>query len=372
TILEKELVWSALTKSAPVGIFQTDKQGSLTYMNAQGLTLSGMTVEQALGYGWLDAIHPEDRPWFEKSWFEAVKLNRYFDLQVRMAYSEPNNEVWIRAIASSIADSNGQIQGYIGIYTDVSDHVRHQKELESERVKMIESSKLATLGEMAGGIAHEINNPLAIIVGRSNIITSYLKRASVIEREKIQENIDKIEVTAQRIAKIVKGLKSFSRNAENDPLAPCSLDSIIEDSLGLCEEKLKNRSIQLHVNTGKDFMVMARPSQLSQVVLNLINNSADAIEGTSHPWIIVDVVATGTSLFLSIMDSGKGIPEEIAKKIMNPFFTTKEVGKGTGLGLSIGKGIIESHGGKLYLDRNSPHTKFIIELPLDEKIQRAA
>jgi signal transduction histidine kinase len=112
---------------------------------------------------------------------------------------------------------------------------------------------------------------------------------------------------------------------------------------------------------------MARPSQVSQVVLNLINNSADAIEGSPNPWIIVDVVATGTSLFLSIMDSGKGIPEEIAKKIMNPFFTTKEVGKGTGLGLSIGKGIIEGHGGKLYLDRNSPHTKFIIELPLDEK-----
>lgn len=247
---------------------------------------------------------------------------------------------------------------------DISKRVEIQKNLDEARLQQLNASRLATLGEMAGGIAHEINNPMAVIRSQAELILNSLHRTTELKPEYLQKGMERIISTSDRISRIIKGLKSLSRDATNDPLLPTELKSIIQDTLAFCEEKLKEKTIKLDLMIKDHCEVLCRSVEISQVLLNLINNSIDAIEGTPSPWIRIMVEEKGPMAEIKVIDSGNGIPKELAEKIILPFFTTKEVGKGSGLGLSISRRIIESHGGDFYLDQLASNTTFIIRLPL--------
>ncbi|MDD4974066.1 MAG: ATP-binding protein [Bacteriovorax sp.] len=238
----------------------------------------------------------------------------------------------------------------------------HSLELvEEQRKQAIQSAKLSSLGEMASGIAHEINNPLTII----SAIASTLKRPRG-ENEvdhKLNNSLDKIIKTVDRIAKIIRGLHAFSRDSYNDPAVETTVQHIIDGTLELCKERLKNNEIDLRVLSFQDQNIQCREVQIAQVIMNLLNNSLDALEGSIDKWIQIEMTDLGDNVSIAVSDSGKKIPEAISEKMMQPFFTTKAVGKGTGLGLSISKGIIESHNGRFYLNHIAVHTTFIIELP---------
>jgi C4-dicarboxylate-specific signal transduction histidine kinase len=239
------------------------------------------------------------------------------------------------------------------------------EQLEEQRKQAIQSAKLSSLGEMAGGIAHEINNPLAIIIGK----TAQLKRKMRDEGDSLKNydaEIGVIEATSKRISAIIKGLSAFSRNAENDQMQKVLVPQLIQDTLELSKERFRFHSIDLKFNleSSDQTYVNGRASQLLQVLINLLNNAYDAVEHLPEKWVRIVVSTDNEKCIISVTDSGPGIPSNILEKIMTPFFTTKDVGKGTGLGLSISKGIIEEHHGKLYYDTTSTHTRFIIELPI--------
>jgi len=221
---------------------------------------------------------------------------------------------------------------------------------------------MSSLGEMAGGIAHEINNPLAIIGLSANQISEALAKTPA-DLSFAKESAEKIVQTVRRIGKIVKGLRSFSRSGEKDPFSPSHLKQIIDDTLELCRERFNSGGIQLTVDCPSDLMIPCRAVQISQVFLNLLNNSFDAIADLPSPWIRIQVTESNGYVDIRITDSGAGIPPKIAEKLMAPFFTTKEVGSGTGLGLSISKGIVEDHRGTLEYVSESKHTEFLIRLP---------
>ena len=224
------------------------------------------------------------------------------------------------------------------------------------------SAKLAALGEMAGGIAHEINNPLNII------LLLIEKQRDLLERTpgnitELKKDNEKIETTINRISKIISGLRSFARSGQNDPIESSNLQKIIEDTLSLCHERFKNSNIELKVGPfPPDLTVKTRPVQLSQVLLNLLNNAFEAVEGFEKKWISVAVTDLENKIQIRVIDCGFGIPESIQDRLFVPFFTTKDIGKGTGLGLSISKGLIESHHGKMYYESSSTHTSFVVEL----------
>ena len=235
--------------------------------------------------------------------------------------------------------------------------------LRNLQTKLVSSSKMSALGEMAGGVAHEINTPLGVITLRASQIKRVLDKEPI-NIDTIKNYIDIIEKVAQQIAKIVLGLRSFSRSGDQDKFILTSLRSIFDNTFILCSERLIQREVKLidELNDN-NLSINCRSVQISQVLLNLINNACDAIMNQNDKWIKIFVDQTESNIKINVMNSGEKISKDIQDKIMQPFFTTKDIGQGTGLGLSISKGIIESHGGKLYLDTLSKHTVFIIEIP---------
>ncbi|HND85185.1 MAG TPA: ATP-binding protein, partial [Pseudobdellovibrionaceae bacterium] len=239
------------------------------------------------------------------------------------------------------------------------------------QAKFEEASQITVLGEMTAGIAHEINNPLSIIIGKTQILLSRLEKGGL-DMDYLRESLTAIQRTSERTAKIVKGLKALSRRGEADPKATIDLSVIVENSLEISRERFKSHSIDLLVDPVPELTVRCREVQISQVLINLINNAHDAIRGTDNPWVRVSFSQQNDVIDILVLDSGSGIPKEIADKLMTPFFTTKPAGKGTGLGLSISKKIVQDHDGDLFVDHSKVNTCFVIRLPCSTKSALAA
>lgn len=233
--------------------------------------------------------------------------------------------------------------------------------LEDQMKKNINTVRLAAVGEMAADVAHEINNPLTVI----DLHTSKLKKH---EKElgltpAAMASVDKIHLMVKRISKIIKGLKSISRDGNSDPMLAFSITNIVEDVKMLVEMKVKNHEIRFDVLINNpDLYAIGREVQISQVLVNLIGNAVDAIDQESDKWIKLEISEDEENVKFFVTDCGKGIPALLQEKIMDPFFTTKENNKGTGLGLSISKNIIEEHGGHLEYNQGHANTQFIFNL----------
>lgn len=231
-------------------------------------------------------------------------------------------------------------------------------DLERQQQVLAQSAKMSALGEMAGGIAHEVNTPLAAIM---------LKAESLLMLEENSENgekgLNEIITIVSKIAKIVSGLKRFARSNEEEAMAPVPVSQIVEDTLVLCSQKFLSHGIEVKIDVNPLHVIRCVPEQVSQVLLNLLNNSYDAILQNPERWVSVQTQKSDSEIVIRVADSGPGIPPEVQKKLMQPFFTTKAVGQGTGIGLSISRNIIQKHGGSLVYDSASPNTAFEIRLP---------
>ena len=255
-----------------------------------------------------------------------------------------------------------EVLGFYVLVNDVTQIKKIEKERNEIYQKLIQSSKMIALGEMASGLAHEINNPLSIINLKASIAINDIKKKNV-DMKLIEKNLDAIISTTNRIEKIITGLLYFSKDNNNEAYSTVSLASIIDETLIFCQEKMNSKDINLiHPLIDSDIFIECSSVQISQVILNLLNNSIDAVEKCLTKWIKLEVKLNNNEVSIFISDSGPGVPHSIRSKLMQPFITTKETDKGTGLGLSISKGIIEKHNGSLALIESAPHTTFRIDL----------
>jgi len=237
-------------------------------------------------------------------------------------------------------------------------------EIESFASKMTASARLAGFGEMASSIAHEINNPLAIILGRVELMRMRLEKGSV-EQEEVHKTFVDLEGLVNRVARIVRTVQSFAREGDSAPFQMVALETVVEDALLFCVRKFRAKGVELRVPAVRpNLMLECRPVQISQVLLNLLGNALDAVELLPEKWVSIDIQEKGAYVLLMVTDSGGGIPPAVREKMMHPFFTTKAVGKGTGLGLPICQRLVEGHGGNFFLDDKHQNTRFVLLLPL--------
>ncbi len=317
-------------------------------------------------YGaWASSLSPATAELAEAALERAIQGGGEFNLTFEIM-TPSGGRKHIGARANVIRDEQGRATMMYGINWDRSKEVAMESFLQQERQKAIRNAKLASLGEMAAGIAHEINNPLAVIEASAFLLPRCRE-----DEAKFEGRIDAIRKGTERIARIVKGLRKFSRSSEGSVHRPEKMVDLISEALVLTEARAKRHSVVIGVDCPSSASIVCDGVEIEQVLVNLINNAIDAVSDREERWIRISVVETADGADLSIMDSGTGISPETERRLFEPFFTTKPVGEGTGLGLSISKGILEDHGATISLDRRAAHTRFIIHFSGTQRGQHA-
>lgn len=340
------------------------KKNEMIYISPAYELIWGRSVAELYSrpISFIEGIHPDD----QQKVIDALPLQPKGKYRIEYRVLRPDGSTkWVFDTAFPIKDSSGQVYRIAGIAQDITELKLAKRQIEEAQQSAIGNAKMAALGEMAGGVAHEINNPLTVILGKATRMKKWGPHIPQEDQEKWNKDISVIVKMVERIAKIIKGLRTFSRDAELDPFALVPVQSVIEETLELCSAKFRHKEINIKLELPEEKLSLeCRPIQISQVLLNLLNNAFDAVLESEERNILISAKSLPNDwVEIRVTDSGKGIPDAIQSKILQPFFTTKDVGKGTGLGLSISNGIIESHKGKIFLDTEQELTSFVIQVP---------
>jgi PAS domain S-box-containing protein len=493
---ESERRFQTLAETSPAGVFRTDQQGQTTYVNARWCELAGLSREEAMGEGWLKAIHPDDRDTLFRNWVETK--NKEGTSHADYRFLRPDGTVsWVFGQAMPERDVAGRVIGYVGTTTDISERKRaeealareqqllmtlvdvlptlifvkdregrfllanaacahhmnvaspqdllgktdadfyppaaaatfrldeskvlqgiptvdqeaesfslggpprillttkvplrdsngdiiglvgncldvtERKRLEKERwaleAQLRQQQKLESIGTLAGGVAHEINNPINGVMNYAQLIQDRLPPGSP-----LIEYTGEILHETQRIATIVHNLLTFARD-EKQTHSPAFIADIVEDTLSLIRSVIRHDQITLTVKLAAGLpQLKCRSQQIQQVLMNLMTNARDALNERYpeySPDKILNVFAQGIEkggqpwIRVTVEDHGTGIPPEARERMFDPFFTTKPRDKGTGLGLAISHGIVKEHHGELAVESEPGHfTRIHLLLPAD-------
>ncbi len=243
------------------------------------------------------------------------------------------------------------------------------KELNLKTKQLVESQKLASLGEVAGGIAHEINNPLSIVKGRVNILENEISK---IDSGRFIDHFTSVYKSINRIEKIVRSVRHFAGGGQDVEKTIETVQDIVESALQFIESKL-SKNIDLVVDiTHPEILVDINMTDISQVLANLISNAVDALDDSQQKTKTIRIFTeeVNNEVYIAVQDNGPGIPEELRHKVMEPFFTTKSSGKGTGMGLSICHGLAKRNNAHLYLDEDQILTTFVLKIKISNFISQ--
>ncbi|MBE0480923.1 MAG: PAS domain S-box protein [Dehalococcoidia bacterium] len=337
----------------------------IVFGNRRAAQLFGFgSVGEGIGANILDFVHPEDREEIARGLLEELYvLERRKKYEIR-AYTVDGGEMWIRALATRI-----EFQGKPAALVSVRDVTRHKIEEEEKRrleEQLQLAGRLAAVGELAAGVAHELNNPLAAIQAYAQFLVA---RKDL--EETLRHDLETVHSEALRASRIIRNLLSFSR-ASKPEKKMISLNGVLERSLELHEYRMRGNNLQFRKELDARLPeVMADSHQIQQVFVNIITNAEQAMVGSRKGGMLtVRTEKVQDRVRISFADDGPGIREEDLKRVFDPFFTTKDVGKGTGLGLSICYGIITEHQGTIRVSSKvGEGTTFNIELPLPEAQQ---
>jgi len=275
-------------------------------------------------------------------------------------------ERWIQSIATPRYNKAGDLI-WDGLAFNISEQMESELIAEQLRAEAIHASKLASLGELAAGIGHEINNPLAIISGYAQRLCADTDNDQALSPQETRTVAKRIYETSLRIVKIINSLRALALKTDLRQYKTTNIHDLISNCLDLCQERFLKHGIVINIPLQNPTYIDCVDQEIIQVIMNLLNNSFDAVRNSPEPWIEIDIEEIGDKIEMAFMDSGSRIEEEHLSKIWKPFFTTKPLSEGTGLGLSISKRIIESHGGEIYYDSESAFTKFIVRLPKSQE-----
>jgi PAS domain S-box-containing protein len=343
------------------GIVVVDTKGNVLIFNAGMERLTGFSANEIINKGHLSSFYPIDIAKENMAKMRSDKHGPVGKLNpTSMTIKTKDGHEIPVTLSASIITIDGKEIGSVGIFTDMREILEMRKNLEEAHLQLVQSEKIASVGRMAAGVAHEINNPLSGIM----IFAELLKENQKDSPQNLKDAQEIINQTL-RCKKIVTDLLEFSRQSVGK-VSSFNVEELIHKSLNLFINQALFQDIHVQRIIEEDMPSMVGDmGQLQQVLTNLFMNAADAMEGKGRLTIEATYDSSREHFILKVSDTGPGIPKDLQDKIFDIFFTTKPVGKGTGLGLSITKNIIHLHGGNIIVDSTPGNgTIFIIELPL--------
>ena len=377
--MEKELgeskeKYETLIKNIPVTIYSAlpDETATMVFISDRWWDWTGYAPQDFYRdrRTWPKSVHPEDIARATRAYVEAYQKKKEYVFEYRIVHKDTGQVYYVRDHGIPIKDEEGNVIRFDGIITNITEH----KQLEAEKAELEEraqiTSRLASLGQLATGLAHEINNPLTAVVNCSYVLTQ--KDLP----EDVGKNLKTIYHGAQRAADIVGRLLAFARQQEPERTYT-DVNKLVEAAIALRAYEMEAANIRVATRLAPDLpRTMADAGQLQQVFLNIILN-AEVEMRLAHGGgrLMVKTERADDGIRISFKDDGPGIAREYLARIFDPFFTTREVGQGTGLGLTLCHRIVTEHGGRIYArSRPGKGATIIVELPIvaqEKQPQRA-
>jgi len=344
----------------------TDLKGIITYVNDKFCEVSGYTREELIGADHSIINSKYHPPTFFGELWNTIKAGNVWRGDIRNK-TKLGQFYWVSTTIVPFRGHDGEIFQFLAIRHEITDLKEAQQLILEQQARLAVASKYSALGEMAANLTHEINNPLAAILGRCEMLIQQLHKGDL-NPKSILSGIESIEFTSRRIEKIIRSMRSFSVAGDGDPFEIVIVQHLIDETIDFVQQRFKDYSIDLTVKPiDLNLTIECRSSEISQVLLNLLNNSFDAIVKNKDKWVEIEAqLSDPNHLKITLTDSGFGISKEVTHRIFDPFFSTKEKKYGTGLGLSISKGLIDRHHGCIEVDQTYKNTRFVIILPLHQ------
>jgi len=332
-----------LIKSAVDGVIASDMNGDILIFNDAACEISGYDVDEIIGRRSIREIYPGDGAvnvmrMLRSDDFGVKGTLRSFQIDIRKKTGEM---IPISLSAAIVYDGDKEV-ATLGFFHDLRETLKIEAELEKTQIQLLQAEKMSSLGELAAGVAHQLNNPLGGITLFTQLVLDDYDLP-----EAAKKDMKRIINDAQRCSNIVKELLKFSRQTTNE-MYPQDINLALTETLFLVE----NQTLFQNISIEKDFqndlpLVSVDIQKIKHVFINIVLNAADAMEGKGVLSLSTRIGSSKDRVFIKISDTGTGIAKHHLLKIFDPFFTTKEQGKGTGLGLSMAYRIVEDHGGKI-------------------------
>ena len=365
-VLEKELretkeFFEGVLQSSASAIVAAKRTGEILFMNRAAEDLFGYRMEQVQGKKSVEQVYPTGKA------REIMRMLRDESIGGRgklpptkiVIINAEGQEIPVEMTAAIIYEGEEEV-ATMGIYNDLRERLAVEKKLKEAQSQLAHSEKMASLGQLAAGVAHELNNPLTGILLYLNLVLERLDKDS-----EFREDLEYVLEDAIRCKNTIKDLLAYSRQAAPQKEI-FQVNSLVEQGLGLIRDQKLFINIDVVKEMSEEMMLIhADKNQLSQAIINMAINAIDAMDRKGVLTFRTYRDKPSRKVFIEISDTGCGIPEDHLNKIFDPFFTTKELGKGTGLGLSTSYGIVKENGGEIHVkDTSSRGTTFLLELPL--------
>jgi PAS domain S-box-containing protein len=368
TILDENEFLNNVFNTVSDAIWIIDNNGDIVRSNKAAQEILGIEPSQFVG----NSIDKYVRLKVEEEQAQPISSVKNLDQWGGLVRMDDGTEVSVLIAKKELKDISGEVVGYIISAKDI----REQQKLQEEIFGL---EKWRSLGEMAAGVAHEINNPLAIIRGYAEDFQVEISRGELDEKS-LDKGLNKIVEMTERVSKIIRSLRVLARDGSSDDPEIVDIHSVIDDCIHTYQERIAKAGVELKmVNPEFTQEVMVQRTQITQVLLNLVVNALDAVKDQKDAWISVETVDCGKNIEIRVSDSGPGVPKVLQDKIFDPFFSTKgnaaaTMKSGLGMGLSLSRSLAEHNRGQLLLDRKAKNTCFILMLPklTELKIQDSA